>query len=140
MDKILENKIGIKSPVIRQFIIYGFVALIPTVVDFSLFYILIEFAGFYYMASLVFAFMIGILVSYISQKNLTFKNSSKKYAPQFSIFCLISLVGLLISAVVVFGTVEYFGLWYIFGKVIATIGTYFWNFFAHRYVTFKKFQ
>ena len=140
MNEILENKIGIKSPLLRQLIIYGFVALIPATVDFSLMYSLTEFAGFYYINSLVVAFVIGVLVSYVSQKNLTFKNGSKKYAPQFSVFCGISLVGLLMNIGIVFSLVEFCGLWYILGKVISTGVVLIWNFSAHRYITFEKFQ
>ena len=140
MNEILENKLGIKSSIARQFIIYGMVALIPTVVDFSLLYLLTEFAGLYYLFSLVIAFVIALFFSYFFQKKFTFKNGSQRYAPQFSFFCLISLVGLLINAGIVFGVVEFFGLWYMFGKVVATGVSYIWNFSAHKYITFSKFQ
>ena len=137
MNEILENKFGIKSLIVRQFIIYGVVALIPTVVDFSLMYFLTEFAGLYYMLSLVIAFVIALVVSYFAQKRFTFRNGSQKYVPQFSVFCLISLVGLVVNAGIVFGTVECLGLWYMFGKVVATGVSYIWNFFAHKYITFR---
>ncbi|MEA2112785.1 MAG: GtrA family protein [Patescibacteria group bacterium] len=140
MNEILENNLGIKSLVVRQFIIYGLVALIPTFVDFSLIYLLTEFMGVYYMYSLVIAFVIASVVSYLSQKRFTFRNESKKYANQLVIFFSISLVGLLINAGIVFGTVECLGLWYIFGKIAATAVTYVWNFFAHKQITFKKFE
>ncbi len=140
MNEILENKFGIKSSIIRQFIIYGMVALIPTAVDFSLLYFLTEFAGLYYLFSLVVAFVVALFFSYFFQKKFTFKNGSRKYTPQFSVFCLISLVGLLINAGIVFGVVEFFGLWYMFGKVVATGVSYLWNFSAHKYITFGKFQ
>lgn len=137
MNDILENRFGIKSLIARQFIIYGMVALIPTAVDFSLLYFLTEFAGVYYLLSLTIAFSIAAIVSYFAQKRLTFKNGSQRYAPQFSVFCLISLVGLLINAGIVFGAVEFFGLWYMFGKVVATGVSYIWNFSAHKYITFR---
>ena len=139
MYNILENVIGIKSLLWRQFIVYGVVALIPTAVDFALLYFLTEFIGFYYMHSLVIAFASALFVSYLSQKNLTFKNGCKKYAPQFSVFCLISLVALSLNALIVFGLTEYLGLWYMFGKVVATALVYIGNFLAHKYVTFEKF-
>jgi len=139
MNEILENRFGIKSLIARQFIIYGMVALIPATVDFSLMYFLTEFVGVYYMFSLVIAFIIALFVSYFSQKKLTFRNGSQKYMSQVSVFCLISLVGLLIHIGIVFGMVEYLGLWYMSGKVIATAIAYVWNFLAHKYVTFEKF-
>jgi len=140
MNKILENKFGIKSSIIRQFIIYGTVALIPTTVDFSLLYLLTEFAGFHYLSSLVFAFIVALFFSYFFQKKFTFKNGCQKYAPQFSVFCLVSFVGLLINAGIVFSVVEVFGLWYMFGKVIATGVSFIWNFSAHKCITFQRFR
>lgn len=140
MDKILENTFKIKSIFWRQSIIYGMVASIPAVVDFSSVYFLTEFGGIYYINSVAIAFAIALFINYFFQKNLTFKNGSKKYIPQLSVFCLISLVGLALSIVVVFSAVEYFGLWYMFGKAIAMAMTYVWNFSANRYITFGKFQ
>ncbi|MFH1402306.1 MAG: GtrA family protein [Patescibacteria group bacterium] len=136
MYNILENKLKIKSLMWRQFIVYACVALIPTAVDFSLLYFLTEFVGVYYMSSLTIAFIAGLSVSYVAQKNLTFKNGSKKYASQFSVFCGISCAGLAINAIIVFCVVEFFGLWYIFGKIIATGIVFVWNFLAHKYITF----
>ena len=140
MDKILKNTFKIKSFVFRQFIIYGFVALIPTAVDFFLLYFLTEILGIFYMVSLVAAFILSSVVSYISHKKITFRNESQKYIAQFSNLFVISLGGLAINMGVVFGLVEFFGLWYIFAKVVAAMITYFWSFTVNRQVTFKKFQ
>ncbi len=139
MNNILETRLGIKSPVVRQFIIYGMVALIPTAVDFGLIYFLTEFVGLYYMFSLVIAFIIGSIVSYFAQKKLTFQDGSQKYLAQFSFFCLTNLGGLVINAGIVFGVVEYLGGWYLLGKVIASAVTYLWSFGVNRQITFKKF-
>ena len=140
MYNILENVIGIKSLFGRQFIVYGMVALIPTAVDFSLLYFLTEFVGIYYMSSLVIAFTIALFVSYVAQKKLTFRNGCRKYTPQFSVFCLVSLMGLAINALIVFSAVEYFNFWYIYGKILATATVFVWNFSANKYITFEKFK
>jgi dolichol-phosphate mannosyltransferase len=140
MDKILKNTFKIESFVLRQFIVYGFIALIPTVVDFLLLYFLTEILGIFYMVSLIAAFVLSSVVSYISHKKITFRNESQRYIVQFSNFFLISLGGLAINMGVVFGLVEFFGLWYIFAKVVAATITYFWSFTINRQVTFKKFQ
>ena len=140
MDKILENTFKVRSVFWRQSIVYGIVASIPATIDVSSVYLLTEFAGIYYINSVIIAFTIALFINYFFQKNLTFKNGSKKYIPQLSIFCLVSLIGLALSVVVVFGAVEYFGLWYMFGKVVAMAMTYVWNFSANRYITFGKFQ
>ena len=138
MDKILESIFGIKSLIWRQFIIYGFVALIPTMVDFGLVYILTEHFSFYYLDSVMIGFILALGVSYLAQKNITFKNKSEEYVPQFSIFSVISLGGLFLSIIFISIFVEFFGLWYILAKAIAQILIYIWSFLANRFITFNK--
>lgn len=140
MNEILENTFNIKSEVQRQFVIYGFVALIPTVVDFGLIYILTEFLSVFYIYSVIVGFIIALGVSYIAQKNITFKNGSDEYIPQFSVFVVVSLGGLFLNILIISALVEFLALWYMLAKTISQILIYIWSFSANRYVTFEKFQ
>ena len=140
MYNFLENTLNIKSLTVRQFIVYGFVALIPTVVDFGLIYLLTEYFSVYYIYSVIIGFVIALWVSYMAQKNITFKNKSEEYVPQFSIFAVISFGGLFLNIIIVSILVEYFLLWYMFAKVIAQLIIYIWSFLANRFVTFDKYQ
>ena len=140
MNEILKNKFKISSPVLRQLIIYGTVALIPTSVDFLLLYVLTELIGVYYLCSVALAFSVGVFTSYLSQKKLTFKNESQQYFSQFSFFCGVSLVGLILNILIVFSVVEFLNAWYLLGKILATLLVLVWNFSVHKYFTFKKFQ
>ena len=140
MYNFLENTLGIKSLIKRQFIVYGFVALIPTVVDFGLVYTLTEYFSIYYIYSVIIGFVIALGVSYTAQKNITFKNKSEEYVPQFSIFTAISFGGLILNIIIVSILVEYFLIWYMLAKVIAQLVIYVWSFLANRFVTFDKYQ
>lgn len=140
MFDILENTFKIQSLILRQFIVYGFVALIPTVVDFGLVYVLTEYFYIYYIYSVIVGFLVALGVSYFVQKNITFKNQSRVYIPQFSIFATVSLGALFLNIIFVSILVEYFGFWYMFAKTIAQTIIYLWSFGANRFVTFEKFQ
>ncbi|MFH0846080.1 MAG: GtrA family protein [Patescibacteria group bacterium] len=140
MFDILENHLGIKSLIFRQFIVYGLVAIIPTIVDFSLVYSLTEFLNLYYVYSVVTAFIIASGVSYFVQKKITFKNKSHAYTPQYSVFIFVSLVSLFLNVVLISIMVEYLALWYLLAKAISQIIVSLWSFGANRFITFEKFQ
>jgi len=137
MNEILEKYFKIKSLVIKQFILYGMVALIPTAVDFILIFSLTELIGLYYMLSLVIAFVVAMIVSYLVQKSLTFRDESARNLKQFFCFCLVGLGGLILNMIIVFSLVEYLGFWYLLGKVVAVTITYFWSFGMNKQFTFK---
>jgi len=77
-------------------------------------------------------------VNYFFQKKITFKNPSTKYIKQFSVFFIIGLGGACINLLITFICVEYLLIWYMYGKAIATIVAFIWNFNANKFFTFKK--
>ncbi|MBU4536863.1 GtrA family protein [Patescibacteria group bacterium] len=139
MYNFLENTLGIKSLILKQFIVYALVAFIPTIIDFVILYLLTELVGLYYVYSFIIAFFIGLLVSYISHKTLTFKNSSDKYASQFSVFCFFGIIAMGVNLGIVFLLVELFAIWYVIAKIIAIIIVLGLNFLVHKNITFKFF-
>ena len=62
----------------KPFMLYIFFAGIATVVDFGLFYFLIEFAGFHYLVSNLCSCTAGMITNYAFNKKRTFKNRSNK--------------------------------------------------------------
>ena len=89
------------------------------------------------MVSIVVAFIIASMVNYILQKKYTFQCDEKNVVRQYLLFMIIGVVGMLINVVTVFVGVEYFGLWYMYGKVIATFLAFIWNFGANKFLTFR---
>ena len=121
----------------KQAFSYALVALVATAVDFSLVYGLTEAAGLHYLWSIVLAFIAAAVVNYELQKAFTFKCQRKDRLRQFSTFLMIATVGLGINLAVVYLSVELLALWYMFGKAIATVIAFVWNFIANKCITFK---
>ena len=140
MFDFLENTLGFKSLVWRQFIVYSFVALIPASIDFSILYFLTEFLELYYVYAFVFAFSVGSLISYVCQKTLTFKNESEKYTLQFTLFALLGIFALLVNLAIVFLLVEFFSIYYLWAKAIAILIVVVLNFLLHKYISFSYFK
>lgn len=123
--------------VVRQFILYGLIGLVAMGIDFALTYSLTEYLGWYYLLSVVVAFIIASMVNFVLQKKFTFRCTEKNIVKQYLLFAVIGVFGMLINVVTVFVSVEYFQLWYMYGKVIATFIAFFWNFGANKFLTFR---
>jgi len=140
--KFLVNKIIKKIPIINKFsdllLYYLIIAVIATIYDVALLYIFTEFAGFNYLLSATMSYCVGIVVGYVGQKTITFKDTNKRIAKQFGLFAFISFIGLLINLGVLKVCVDAFGLHYMIGKVFAIGIGFIWNYNANRKITFKK--
>ncbi len=137
VDKIIK-KIPIINRLNEIFIYYLIISVIATVYDVALLYILTEFVGWNYLVSATISYCVGIVVEYVGQKTITFKDTNKRIAKQFGLFAFISVIGLLINLGVLKLCVDLFGLHYMVGKIIAIGIGFFWNYTANRKLTFRK--
>ena len=112
---------------------------IAFIVDFSLLYALTEYLNLHYLTSATISFVAGLFVNYLLSKIWVFsdsKFSSKKV--EFVLFAVIGVVGLAINDLMIWIFSDLLCLWYMLSKVIATVVTYLWNFFARKYLVFSK--
>jgi putative flippase GtrA len=106
------------------------------IIDFCILYLLTDHANFHYLISATIAFIVAGMYNYLLNRNWTFKaNGSQK--KQLPIFLVMGGIGLLLNNFILFVSVDIFGLWYIYGKVIAAGLVTFWNFFINKYFTFR---
>lgn len=136
---------------------FGLVGIINTLLDLGILNILTRFFGVQKALANIISVSVAIINSYILNKTWTFKNKEKKWAQQFIIFVLLSLVGMAINTgILIFLTerwttipnffysiVEFLNIDKIFdkefvvlnsAKVFAIAGSMVWN-----YITYKKF-
>ena len=121
-----------------QFLRYGFVAGVSLMVDFGGLIILKEYAHIHYLIAATISFVAGLLTNYFLSSLWVFessKMSSKKR--EFLIFAAIGLVGLALTDFLLWFFTDFFGLYYMLSKVIATILVYFWNFGARKKILFN---
>ena len=126
----------LKKKSIRLLIGYMICGTITTILDIGLLYLLTEFFNIWYFTSSFISYSIAIFVNFILNKNFNFKNKSKKVFLQFSIFFLIALVGLAINQLILYSFVEFFGIWYLSAKLLATLTVIMFNFFMQKHFTF----
>lgn len=117
---------------------YTFVGGFAFLVDFGLLYVLTEHAGAHYLLSATVSFVAGLLVNYTLSKVWVFNTSTYENKKlEFLLFAGIGIAGLAVNDACLWLLSSVLGLWYMLSKVITTIITYLWNFFARKYLLFR---
>ena len=124
----------------KLFINYLLIGGFSSMVDIGLLYFLTEFFGFWYFYSSIISYLCGVIPNYTLNKFFNFKNKSKKIIPQFTAFLFVSIIGLLLTQILIFSLVEFFNLWYIISKIITIMIVIFWNFYGIKRIAFGIFK
>lgn len=143
--------IGRKIPVIYQFVKFGAVGVLNTVLDFGILNLLISIFKIYAGAGVAIlnavSFGVAVIHSYFWNKFWIFKKKETAgITGEFIQFLTVSVIGILINS----GTIylittiikPQFGisaiLWVNLAKLIATVISLFWNFLGYKFIVFKK--
>lgn len=132
-------RLGIKDETAKQGIKYVFVGGSCTLLDFFILFVGAELLGYNYLAVSTFSFLCGVVLNYFLCTYWIFKvRIVKKVAFEFSLYVLISLVGLAINMGVIYLATGVFGLYVMLSKLLSAAITYFWNFFARKFLLHYK--
>lgn len=103
--------------------------------DFTLMFVMHEIARINLAISTLSAGITVFFVNFVIQQKFTFRSRAKT-VPSFVWY--VALVSFnLIATVVIVQIGEYFGNW-IAGKIVASLIIPFWNYFAYRFLIFRK--
>lgn len=139
--RLSVSKILIESSnnTLLQLFRYTIVGGIAFLCDIGLLFVLTEYFHIHYIISASISFIIGLLVNYFLSKIWVFTNSNyNNKTIEFTLFAFIGLIGLILNNLFLWFFTDYFHIWYILSKVITTIITYLWNFFARKYLLFNN--
>lgn len=121
-----------QSKLIRYAVGGGSAALI----DLFFLWLFTHFFGIFYLISQICSFIISLTFGYYFQKYLTFRDFSQRHWKQASIFLLFQLIWLGINLIILKISVEYFGIYYLIGSIIAKGIVFIWNFIMNHYFNF----
>lgn len=131
----IATTLGIKSKLLKQAIKYLFVGGICTVLDFSVLFLLAEFCGVNYVIASSVSFLCGVTLNYFICTYWVFDvHVIKKKRYEFLLYLFISLIGMVVNTFAIWALTEYLGIYFMLSKLLATGFTYFWNFFARKYL------
>lgn len=137
----LSEKIGIRNIFLKQAIKYFYVGGLCTLLDFIILYIGAEYLGYNYLWTSIVSFICGIILNYYLCTYWVFYIRVVDNVPiEFSLYVLISLVGLAINTLVIWAGTEFIGLYFMTSKLLSATITYFWNFLARKFLLHYKWN
>ncbi len=131
----------------RQIIKFSIIGLLNTIIDFSILNLLVKVASFAVLPANTISFSLAVINSYFLNKYWTFKDKRPVHIKQFSLFLIISLVGLGLSNLLIYLGLEVFkansfGLSFVWhyniAKAISAVIVLVWNFLASKFWVFYE--
>ena len=106
-------------------------------VDFLLLFFL-EAAGMHYLPAAACSFTAGTVCNFLLTKFFAFKsiNASVGPAVEVLVFCAISVVGLLLTELLMFFFTSHLHVYFMVSKLISSILVFFWNFLARKFILY----
>lgn len=132
-----DPKLFIQTLLTWRFIRFSISGGIATLVDVLLLYVLTDLVGFWYLFSALPSYVIGTFVHYTVSRRWVFV-SNGSHIHQGSMFFAVQSLGMVINMTVLFVLVEYFGVWYIFAKLLTVVVAVTLNFNLNKYLTFRN--
>ncbi len=129
--KILWNSI-----ILLRYFICGLTA---ATFNIGLLYVFTDIVGIWYLYSSILAFLAALIVSFILQKFVVFKDlKTDGIHKQFSKFSIVAVLGVITNTVIIFICVDVFGIWYIFSQIIAGFFVMIQNFILYKFFIFNR--
>ncbi len=123
---------------LSQIIKFGGVGALCTVIDFVVLHILTEYVGVHVLISAAAAFSVSVVINYYLSVKLVFDVSDGGRTKKFILFIIFSVIGLIITEIIMKIGVDIFTLNYILVKVISTGIVMVFNFITRKLFLEKK--
>ncbi len=123
---------------VKQFIKFGLIGGVGTVINLLILYTFTEYLGFYYMFSAIIAFMVGATINFIMNKKWTFLERVREdFLIKYSKYFFVSIVALLGNLLILYILTEFVGIYYILSQFLAASASLIVNFFVSKKWIFK---
>lgn len=118
---------------LRQFCRFGLVGLLCFTIDYGLLILMTESGLCTYFAASAISYTVSVIVNYILSMRFVFsgKEDMHKFV-ELIIFLILSVVGLGLTQLIMWITVEYLHLFYASAKVLASLTVTIYNFFSKK--------
>jgi len=143
VESVQKEKERETTSTIKEFLSYVLFAGIATIVDIGLLFLLTEYAfqfNYDYLIAAILSYLCGMITNYSLNKYLTFKNTTKRIAPQFGVFAIVALIGLGLNELILWLFTEFTFLTYIYSKILSVGIVMIYSYIAHKKFTFNLFK
>jgi len=135
--RIISHPFVQRRPVIVQFVKFSLIGVINTMVSFAAYLFFTRLIKFDPLIANALAFVIAVTISYVLNKNWTFRDRGRITVNQYSRFFTISGIGFGLSEVIILVVHHLLDIHDFIAFTVATVIVMFWNFFANRFWTFR---
>lgn len=119
--------------IFSQFIKFGLVGVIATIIDFGVLIFLTEVFGLDPVVSAGISFTVSLIFNYYASMRYVFRHRKDlSRQKEFVIFIILSVIGLAINEVMMWAGTVPLNLNYLFVKVLATAVVLIWNFLSRK--------
>lgn len=122
----------------KQIFKFGLVGVLNTAIDFGLLNLLVLVFGWPVIWANTLSFSAAVTNSFFMNKYWTFDEREGRLHMQFWGFLIVALVGLGISDLMIYWLSDLIGLHYNLAKLASVLVVFIWNFWASKYLIFKK--
>lgn len=123
---------------ILQFIKFGIVGLVATVVDFGVLTLLKEIAYIDVLLASAISFSVSVIANYILSMLFVFKSVHNNKIKNFIIFVALSFGGLLLNQFIMWIGTEFVSVYYLWVKIFATFFVPIYNFVTRKLFLEKR--
>jgi glycosyltransferase involved in cell wall biosynthesis/putative flippase GtrA len=130
-----------KKTIFNSFIVlrYFICGITAATVNVGSLYIFTDIVGIWYLYSSILAFLLSLIISFILQKFVVFRDTrTHKMHHQFSKFFIVAILGVITNTSIIFVCVDIFGIWYILSQIIAGFFVMIQNFILYKFFIFNR--
>ena len=135
--RIISHPFVQRRPLLVQFVKFSLIGVINTVVSFTAYTFFTRVIKLDPLVANAIAFVMAVSISYVLNKNWTFRDRGRVTVNQYSRFFTISGIGFGLSEVIILVVHHLLDIHDFIAFTVATVIVLFWNFFANRFWTFR---
>lgn len=121
----------------RRFFLFLVAGAIAAFIDWGAFVIQVYRYDIHYAYAVTISFILGATANFLMNKYLTFENHYKKVHYQFAVFAVIALTALGFTVLFMWFFIEKLAIEQSIARILAIGMTLVYNFFCHKYITFR---